>query len=805
MTPTKEQADIIAAAKTGNDLIVQARAGTGKEQPISSIVKTPEGDRAIGDLKVGDLVFGKDGTPTKVTAIFPQGVKPVYRVMFMDGSTARCGLNHNWSIQSMKDKSKFKTMTLEQILLYGLRNNSSYALKIPLCEPVQYPEKELPLHPYVLGAFLGDGSFTGSTPVLSYHKDDSYILDKVKDITLKEHNIHLQCCPRATSKDGRQTTLITEDSYEANPFALKLKKLNQYRNKHIPMDYLYGSVEQRLALLQGLMDTDGSISKGRVRFTNTNRSLIDGVVRLVQSLGGTCIEGVSDIRQGVECYNVNVKSFLNPFSLFRKAEEHYVSWQNPPSRYITNIHKQGEEEQVCITVEAGDSLYLTDSYIVTHNTSTCKMMANSIPKLALYVAYNKSIADEASREFPPNVTCKTMHSIAWGEVVRGTKYKDKLKGFLDRKQVRGLISPILPSSLSKGDISDIVEEAMGLVNEFCISSASSIADLPTLEGIHVLSLPCAELYWDSMVDLESDTNISHNTYLKLFQLSKPILSYGTIFLDEYQDSNLCVLDIVLNQTAQTILVGDDWQAIYAFNGAVNAFSYLPKATKTLPLTESFRFTQEVADTALQVLRTAGYDGKLTGSGTGDTKDRPRAILARTNSDLFSHALDLANQGERVYVIGGLTELFKQLYSANALQFGNTERIYDKRIASFHSWEEFCTACHSQLDLKKLQTILYKTKNLHTTITSIKGSLVKKAKDATVVLSTIHKSKGLSLGDVVISEGIIPANEDFRDLSPEEQLEELVSSQALNLAYIAITRSSGKVALPSDIKEFFNIR
>lgn len=152
----------------------------------------------------------------------------------------------------------------------------------------------------------------------------------------------------------------------------------------------------------------------------------------------------------------------------------------------------------------------------------------------------------------------------------------------------------------------------------------------------------------------------------------------------------------------------------------------------------------------------------------------------------------------------MKEPFSQLYSVNSLKFGDMDKIYDKRIATFRSWDEFSTACNTQLDLGKLRTILGMNSSIHQAITTIKGTLVANIKDADVVLSTIHKSKGLSLGDVEVSEGVLPNTDEFLEMDRESQLEELLRSQILNLVYIAITRSSGTVGLPDDIVEFFGL-
>lgn len=171
----------------------------------------------------------------------------------------------------------------------------------------------------------------------------------------------------------------------------------------------------------------------------------------------------------------------------------------------------------------------------------------------------------------------------------------------------------------------LVEDVIAIVTQFCSSPFETLRELPSAESYREEAFIIADLFWGDMIDKDTPTTIDHSTYLKLYQLSKPKLNYGLVLADEAQDLNPCVLDILKNQDTskvQIVYVGDPWQSIYMFNGAVNAFEELPATTTRLPLTQSFRFTSEVAATSLKVLRAGGYTGSLTGAGTGDTFSRP---------------------------------------------------------------------------------------------------------------------------------------------------------------------------------------
>lgn len=243
-------------------------------------------------------------------------------------------------------------------------------------------------------------------------------------------------------------------------------------------------------------------------------------------------------------------------------------------------------------------------------------------------------------------------------------------------------------------------------------------------------------------------------------------------------------------------------SIYGFREAINAFDYLPSTYTSHNLTTSFRFTQEIADIALKVLRESGYTGELIGAGNDSTGTK--ACLARTNADLFARALDLAEKGEKLYIVGGMKDLFSKLYSGLNLKFGSKDKIYDKQIATFPTWDAFVEATKTQVDLAKIVTIIKQTSNLHSAITAIKKAEVKDMADADYILSTAHKSKGLGFEEVTIVNGFIPRGDWWEEMNREEQREYLVDSQILNLIYISITRSERVVTLPSDIREWFKI-
>ena len=350
-------------------VVVALEMGLGKAQPLNSEVQTPEGPVPIGSIKVGDFVVGVDGLPKAVRGVFPQGVKKSYKVYFNDGSSCECCEDHLWSVKTANDVHRggdFRVLPLKHIAKKLKQSNGNRIWSIPQCSPVEYVKKSLPISPYVFGLILGDGSVNGGSFHISNTSEQ--ILRNVQEIYPQSYRtISGDIVPYIPG--GREENILRKIFKER--FVSCLSK-----NKRIPLEYMYTCVEHRVSLLRGLMDTDGYISEdGHTSYTTASEGLAKDVESLVKSLGG-----ISKIRykkskcQTGEFDSWNVLVSLLPevdyvskaFKLDRKPKKS----KYPPRRYIDRIEFSRECETVCISVE-GDH-YLTNNYIVTHNT-TCAL------------------------------------------------------------------------------------------------------------------------------------------------------------------------------------------------------------------------------------------------------------------------------------------------------------------------------------------------------------------------------------------------------------------------------------------------
>lgn len=352
-----------------------------KAQPLDEPILTPQGFIPMGDLKVGDYVIGSNGKSTRVTGIHPQGKKQAYRVVFHDGSSTRCCREHLWTIYTRDQKAYYepKTRSLDWIL-----NSYTRRWSITDHEAVEFDrDDELLIDPYLLGALLGDGYLGGNTVVLSCTEDE--IIEQISeslpiDLEIYKYaseNHSWGIAPKIQVEEFDGVTITTTRQRQKNLVLSALKTYGLHRclsaGKFVPEPYLYASIEDRLALLQGLMDTDGNVYKGRVSFVTTSDDLKDAVIHLARSLGMRAqtwvIVGTNMAQWKIHIRCKNTK-FI-PFRLARKANA-FIEGLTPNrrfNRYIERIDLLDEMEMQCISVEAEDGLYLTKDFIVTHNTT----------------------------------------------------------------------------------------------------------------------------------------------------------------------------------------------------------------------------------------------------------------------------------------------------------------------------------------------------------------------------------------------------------------------------------------------------
>jgi hypothetical protein len=353
--------------------------GAGKAQPLTSKVYTPSGPKLMGDMKVGDYVIGMDGLPKRVNSIHPQGVKKVFEVTFNDGSKTECCDEHLWSIRTAGQKmlnSAFRVKQLKDIrndLLTGAGNNK---WSIPITNVVNFESREIVIPPYTLGVMIGDGSLSSGKAVLTNASDHifSRLEEDVKGLPVFVHR-------RWCDKDNSYTITISKDKEcLRNPVISEIKRYGldiKSKYKFIPEDYKYNTIEVRLGILGGLLDTDGYVdTKGCVYYTSASKKLVEDVNEIVQSLGGIGSLHHKVTNFGTDAWTTTLKipnEYLHVISKPFKKDRAVLKTKYTPARYFLSVKEIGEKECQCISVEGEH--YLTDDLIVTHNTLSALWLA----------------------------------------------------------------------------------------------------------------------------------------------------------------------------------------------------------------------------------------------------------------------------------------------------------------------------------------------------------------------------------------------------------------------------------------------
>jgi phosphate starvation-inducible PhoH-like protein len=362
----------------------------GRAQPEFSEVLTTSGFRPIGDLRVGDLVIGSNGRPTPVLGVHPQGRKQVFRFRAQDGAETLCCAEHLWHVFTASDRRYGRPgRVLETQEMVGrLRTAHQHRFELPLLRaPVEFPTRDVPIDPYALGLLLGDGcitcettpSFSTTDPELAVALEDALDGIEVRPNSGVDYVLR--------NADGHRGGVIV-----TNPVTAALRELGldgtTSRTKFVPDAYLYNDRSARLALLQGLLDTDGGpvtqrARTCRVQYSTCSEHLRDHVTFLVRSLGGVVylrrraadgrppgLAGGRPVHHRNDSFVLDIRlpDGMEPFRLERKRESYRLHGGGRPMRFVDTIEPAGETETVCIQVAAADSLYVTEDFLVTHNT-----------------------------------------------------------------------------------------------------------------------------------------------------------------------------------------------------------------------------------------------------------------------------------------------------------------------------------------------------------------------------------------------------------------------------------------------------
>lgn len=386
-----EQKELNRLIRDSNTKIIfcTGNAGTGKALLNGTPILTKQGWKNIENLSLEDYVAGQDGGFYKVSGIYPQGEKVVYRITFSDRNYIDCCEEHLWTFQTRNQRDRKKgeeknnffpqTLTVKQILeeypLKGPRGEAN--IFIPMCKPVNFQEKQHLIPPYLLGVLLGDG-YLGELGSLSFTNKDQDVLDKTSEL-LKLLNMKLV-------HNNRYNYYIRKIKQEPEISSLKqeLRRLNLMNTnsatKFIPEEYLIDSIDNRLELLRGLIDTDGYCGGSYYDICLKSKQLILDIKFIVESLGLTATYSekhaiCSNSSTGKKDCGLVYRLFIKTSPQIPKIHssiKRESQWKKPQGwarRDIESIECLNyKKEMTCITIDSPDHLFLTNHCIVTHNT-----------------------------------------------------------------------------------------------------------------------------------------------------------------------------------------------------------------------------------------------------------------------------------------------------------------------------------------------------------------------------------------------------------------------------------------------------
>ena len=388
-----EKLDLETSGLQPSDFVIIAgRPSMGKAQPLDALVKTPSGWTRMGDLRVGEELASIDGRRSLVSGIFPQGPQQIYRLTLSDGRSAECTAEHLWRVyyRSWPEPRTLSTDRLRQ-LLRARRYRHRLWIDTPSGDYGDGGPRRLPLDPWLLGVLLGDGTLSGTS--LRFSTSDPEMLARLRAHLPDDFAVHPAGGDdwRIVQTAGAHRKRTVGGAPNTPMAALRGLDLWDIRSeeKFIPDLYLTASRQARLDVLTGLLDTHGWVERGgSVRFCSSSERLARNVVELVRSLGGWCsmrrracrytYRGDTRVGRSAFVCNIHYRDAKDLFQLGSKRSRVLATPRRRWRPVIASIEPTRVAEAQCIAVTHPSQLYITDEYVVTHNTAFALNIAQHV-------------------------------------------------------------------------------------------------------------------------------------------------------------------------------------------------------------------------------------------------------------------------------------------------------------------------------------------------------------------------------------------------------------------------------------------
>ena len=458
---------------------------------------------------------------------------------------------------------------------------------------------------------------------------------------------------------------------------------------------------------------------------------------------------------------------------------------------------------------AGGALKI-NAYAGAGKTSTLELLAHGTKRRGQYIAFNRAIVASAKERFPDTVNCSTTHGLAFKSMAPRYGGSPKMTERLNANQLADLLDlrqwridkdhtlrPRSQGFLIIDTIKRFCQSADKEPSTIHVPHHGSLVTAPpeSLELVHDFAVRGAKHVWARMADPNDTLPLGHDGYLKLWALSEPEILGDFILMDEAQDTNPVVLDVLQRQAAQIVYVGDKYQQIYEWRGAVNAMDKIA-TPHTVHLTQSFRFGPAIAEAANAILSLLGEKVPLRGNPSVQSRitDTSAAgtILARTNSSTIAAVIDALDQQLRPHLVGGTTELMQMLRGVQDLKNNLPSAVPD--FFGFENWQEVVEFAGSG-EGDHLQTFvnLVQARGERQLMWALNRAV--EAAEADVIISTAHKAKGEEWATVTLLDDFLRSrsNRSAGELEANGGFDE----SELRLFYVAITRAKEALCVPSN--------
>lgn len=782
-----KQAIVDEYQSTNRNIFVSATAGClGKDVKVLMF----DGSTKLSqEICVGDVLMGPDSCPRNVLKI-DSGISNLYEVSPKKGEKWICNDEHIFTVhdqyitRSMRLYNSAKTSDIvdkhiKEILKFQKNNGEIGHLKL-VRTGVEFKEETIPIDPYLLGLWLAEGTKHKGNPYFSICKQDSDIIDYLLSYPLPKG---IECKIKDDSENCVQVRFVGCGS--KNIFREEFKKcIDELGNVFIPQNYLINSVENRLRLLAGLIDGDGYKKSDGCCFSISTKweSLGEGIVYLVRSLG--LYPSYKWKRSTIKSRNFEAYYFRIGISGHTEIIPNILSRKKASKRKQIkdvlhtgfSLKPIGKGAWFGFTVD-GDNRYLLGDFTITHNSgktfTLCKLAEMTPPiKSSIFLAFNKSIAEELGQRLPRTVKASTLHSCALSSLCKAfslnfvlsdsknfnlAKEKMNFKG-VHSKRIPGMIMKIcrLYDLMRFNLVQDDVEAIISLGERYGEEADENLAKRAI--ELRMLNKKIADNYFlkGGSGKLPMDfTDMLY--YATQYVHREDFKQYNVVMLDECQDISPLQFEVVKmckTPRGRLIAVGDEKQSIYSFMGSnldsLQAIKNAPN-TVTLPLSMTYRCAQDIVAEACKVfpdgiVAAPGAAKGFVGDGTFKDAQEGDFILCRNNAPLVDAFITLLRQGKKCTILG--KEFGDELVSLidSVEDVWGLEQVLENMISKLQKkGVKSPTKCEAYDKLNEKVNVLLSLYeyfgDLETVRSRIYDIFVENASRG-ITLSTIHKSKGL---------------------------------------------------------------